>query len=459
MLSNCYKTLAAACFSAVLPCLLNADDIDFHPINFHSLQNQNLQEMMDRVGNTAHVPIGDLTYLGVPFSIPDASKNIYHGDYDNRPNPRGIEIPVGVQGAVKVFTLMNSDWGQPGPQSYAHLEFVGSEGAFFRKDLIGGVDFRDFNQDGFQNVINGTSTQEVWNNGTGQRMDMQQIELPADFADQELKTVRLVDEGGDRFQRMWFNALTIATPSGPPFQLSVEQSGRRCLGVWLKNTKPVRGGEFAIAYQPVSVRPTKSHLGADLPSNANSIVRLFAQNQCQPEDSVEAGLTAAWIMPPDVLLSPGKHEIMEFCFQAAPEAEADPCSSLRFVTCLGVPGALTKNVVTSEDNSTAAAATEEGQVCLLPDLPFIRGDANADGSFDVSDAIAIFGCLFLGTKCTLCTDSADANDDGLFDISDGIFLLSWRFLDGPGPLAPFPNCGTDPSADDLDDCASFSGCP
>ncbi len=79
---------------------------------------------------------------------------------------------------------------------------------------------------------------------------------------------------------------------------------------------------------------------------------------------------------------------------------------------------------------------------------FLRGDSNADGGVDISDAISIIGFLFLGEPATLaCRESADSNNDGTIDISDGIYLLSWLFTGGPEPVAPGPAdrpCGVDP---------------
>jgi hypothetical protein len=97
--------------------------------------------------------------------------------------------------------------------------------------------------------------------------------------------------------------------------------------------------------------------------------------------------------------------------------------------------------------------------------PFHRGDPDGSGTSDISDAITIFGFLFLGDPRTLaCRESADSNNDGKIDITDGIQLLGWLFQDGPEPAAPGPPggpCGLDPdppgSAGDLG-CADYAGC-
>jgi hypothetical protein len=95
---------------------------------------------------------------------------------------------------------------------------------------------------------------------------------------------------------------------------------------------------------------------------------------------------------------------------------------------------------------------------------FHRGDVEDNGVLNVSDAIALFGYLFLGTDSPKCKEAADTNNDGTVDISDGINLLSYVFLGTtslapPGP--PSLPCGTDTdakgSAGDLG-CDSYSSC-
>ncbi len=61
-------------------------------------------------------------------------------------------------------------------------------------------------------------------------------------------------------------------------------------------------------------------------------------------------------------------------------------------------------------------------------LSYRIGDANASGQVDISDALTIFGFLFLGANLG-CKEAADANLDGRLDIADGIQLLRALFLD------------------------------
>ena len=89
---------------------------------------------------------------------------------------------------------------------------------------------------------------------------------------------------------------------------------------------------------------------------------------------------------------------------------------------------------------------------------FKRGDVNVDEEFDMSDAIAALGNLFLGNPAELaCEKSADSNDDGGIDLSDAVHMLRHLYLGGAAPAEPFEECGEDTTPDDLT-CESFPPC-
>ena len=58
---------------------------------------------------------------------------------------------------------------------------------------------------------------------------------------------------------------------------------------------------------------------------------------------------------------------------------------------------------------------------------FLRGDSNADGVLNISDAQALLSFLFHGEALPACPDAADANDDGALDVSDVVTLLDFLF--------------------------------
>lgn len=95
-----------------------------------------------------------------------------------------------------------------------------------------------------------------------------------------------------------------------------------------------------------------------------------------------------------------------------------------------------------------------------PAPSFRRGDANDDGSVDVSDAVFTLDSLFVSGTPAACDDAVDSNDDGTIDISDAVTLLGALFVAGSPPI-PAPgtvDCGPDPTADSID-CAASSACP
>ncbi|MBI4585137.1 MAG: hypothetical protein HY717_14085 [Planctomycetes bacterium] len=96
-------------------------------------------------------------------------------------------------------------------------------------------------------------------------------------------------------------------------------------------------------------------------------------------------------------------------------------------------------------------------------LPQVPGDCNQDGAADLSDAICLFGTLFLGDPARFpCGDGTPGHEanrslldwqpDGQVDISDGIGILLFPFTGGPRHPLAVP--GQETSA-----CAAITGCP
>ena len=88
---------------------------------------------------------------------------------------------------------------------------------------------------------------------------------------------------------------------------------------------------------------------------------------------------------------------------------------------------------------------------------FLRGDANQDGSMDISDAIFTLISLFRSPVVPGCLDALDSNDDGSADLSDVVFSLTFLFRGGDAVPAPFTECGGDRTDDGLS-CDEFRGC-
>jgi hypothetical protein len=98
----------------------------------------------------------------------------------------------------------------------------------------------------------------------------------------------------------------------------------------------------------------------------------------------------------------------------------------------------------------------------------LPGDCNQDRTLDVSDAICLFGFLFLGAPVALpCGDGtvadpgnvrlADWQGDRAIDLSDGIGLLQFLFAGGAphalaSPEAPATGCVPMEGCPDLETC-------
>jgi hypothetical protein len=87
------------------------------------------------------------------------------------------------------------------------------------------------------------------------------------------------------------------------------------------------------------------------------------------------------------------------------------------------------------------------------EVTFRRGDANADGEVDMSDAVHILQFLFGDSPFPTCPDAADVQDSGELDISDAVATLNHLFIGAIPPAAPGPRaCGVDPTSDMLGPC-------
>lgn len=92
----------------------------------------------------------------------------------------------------------------------------------------------------------------------------------------------------------------------------------------------------------------------------------------------------------------------------------------------------------------------DGEVWFVP--CFIRADTDCNEQISIEDALYVLRHLFIPESPEpLCMDAADSNDDGMLGISDALYTLRYLFIPGnPQPPAPFPECGYDPTPDDLD---------
>ena len=66
---------------------------------------------------------------------------------------------------------------------------------------------------------------------------------------------------------------------------------------------------------------------------------------------------------------------------------------------------------------------------------FRRGDSDANGAVNITDAVRILNVLFLGIGTITCDDAADADDNEAVNITDAVRILNVLFLDRSFPPA------------------------
>ena len=194
--------------------------LDYAPLDISAFYNARYHDLQP---TCVDLPAGDVTLGGVPFEIGAVGNNTWFGLLAPGFPPRIIDIPVGVAGVDEVHTLINTAWGEPGPFSYAALEFHGSEGSIHHLDLVGNVDIRDFFYGYWTQYINNTTTTNVAITYEGQflaecRMDKQQIDLPDSFLTETLEFIRVIDSGDYGFQNVLLTGITLGL--GAPSEAS-----------------------------------------------------------------------------------------------------------------------------------------------------------------------------------------------------------------------------------------------
>lgn len=170
----------------------------FVPVDFSISHNYPLPTVY-----SASAGVGGAMVLGgVPFYIPEDGDNIWGSGNGSGAGDDGInriDVAINEFGVLRVHTLISTFWGEA-VSGRLVLEFFGADGAYHMKDMIGNSDIRDWAQyPGWSTTINGTSTVNVLTIPNGYQgaydvfLDMQTIDLPSDFNDEILMTMRLTD--------------------------------------------------------------------------------------------------------------------------------------------------------------------------------------------------------------------------------------------------------------------------
>lgn len=145
-------------------------------------------------------------------------------------------------------------------------------------------------------------------------------------------------------------------------------------------------------------------------------------------------------------------------YRAANGVVSDETTNLSIVGTLGRPAVPILYEIGKE-----AVPTVRGCAIVISDDPieveFIRGDINADGKYNLSDAVTLLRYLFSGYNLPYdCLDVADCNGDRKVDSADPIFLLGYLFSGGRPFPAPFEECGAIEDGIAASPCVSYPLC-
>jgi hypothetical protein len=164
-------------------------------------------------------PSGAQNFAGVPFQMTVVGGNdSWHTNFDGHCGALdcSITVPVGVAGATHAFTLLSTWWGFAGTTG-GSVVANGSHGDHFTYLLTANGNIRDYNPNpGTSNLLLDPSAQQVFANGSGQRVDMQTITLPGVFASETLDSVTIhsaYNIGG--FWQLFIQGLTVESIPEP----------------------------------------------------------------------------------------------------------------------------------------------------------------------------------------------------------------------------------------------------
>jgi hypothetical protein len=179
------------------------------PLDLESIMNS------DVWSDTCCAPVGPRLLAGIPFLFSQGNPNrhVWKASVAARSSSKPVTliIPVNRPAVSRAWFLLNTEWGQPGPHSYLSLEFTGDRGAHFVKELVGGVDVRDYHRGVYTNTINGTTTRPAYRTSDVEMIDRVEVDLPPEFLTETLRTITLHDTGGSSFQRAILRAVTVSS--------------------------------------------------------------------------------------------------------------------------------------------------------------------------------------------------------------------------------------------------------
>lgn len=212
--------MRAIATAVILTATVGSASAQFVPVDFSA--QKNFARTTGLLANGVQMPFGSQVFNhgtdSVPVEMDGGISGLGNWGWSGHAaqggsGTRTLTVATNLSGATSVFTMMNSFWGTPGGP-FLSVTFNATNGVSQRFDIFGNVDLRDYNQNAlYTNSINGMMTQQVWNNSSGQRLDMQRFDLDAAFANETLTSIVFEDTGDEGLQRAFITGITVQVPA------------------------------------------------------------------------------------------------------------------------------------------------------------------------------------------------------------------------------------------------------
>ena len=213
------KTMRSVLACAVVLSATSTLVADYVSVDLSAQVNANIRSYTGGSG----YPIGGqtLAFGGVPFAL------ALHGGVADTlgavqlPNTGQLtthSFAVKIQGATRLYTLINSAWGSFGANN-GSVEIFGTNGAHASFSLVQGTNIRDHYQGNYQNIVN-DPTVFATTYASGARLDRQVFELPASFAGQTVTEVRFQGVGANPTGAAFLAGATFEASSPCPADLN-----------------------------------------------------------------------------------------------------------------------------------------------------------------------------------------------------------------------------------------------
>jgi hypothetical protein len=214
MTTNYIKIIGGLAVAMLLVQVRPARAQDFQTIDLTPYGNFSLGAS----GSADGFPAGAPTYLGhVPFIQDGGDNEVWNGYYAGGGDGASLTVSLNIANAYGFYSLINTWWGADASAGrYASISFSFSDSSSLTFDLYGNHDIRDFNNpgSGYTTVINGTTTQNVYQNPDGHYViDRQWFDFGADDG-KTLTGFTLTDTGGAYLQDLLLSGATAQTDAG-----------------------------------------------------------------------------------------------------------------------------------------------------------------------------------------------------------------------------------------------------